>query len=363
MLKDEYLLKSSINKDRKGVNQNIRTFLEFFNAFYDRVRQNKHPSFHHDMCDPYGFALMCKDYESIDVKYDMDLTCKEIFEGKATEEHIDYITYKGQFTFIEILNFLYRGFWFDYEKAVNIYDNQHDAFDIFNQIINGNGFIFNRAKPELNKSRVFMQNATESIVNLNEDKPIHIPHVWRLCDGMIAPFIVMKHNRNISVEKAECHGYGEGIFLVSSEKIIDVLKINDTWFVDLPLETRLKYGYVCTDYEVAPYIKAWSWRSVLDAGKILKANSINGLLVRSSREDFFSNRWFNWSRTSLVYCFNINGKLRANGRGAAQPDFYTLEGDLGIVNPFEERKTERVWLDNFDINEFKKILELKYDAN
>lgn len=363
MLTDNYLLRSTIHHDKKGVNQNIRTFLDFFNNFYNRIRQNQFPSLFHDMCDPYGFALMCQDYKDENIKYDMNLTCQEIFESKAEKDHCDLITYHGQFTFFEILEFLYRGFWFDYDKAIHVYENQHDALNIFKQIINGNGFVFNRVKPELTQSRGYMKNATESIISLDENKPIKIPHIWRLCDGMVAPFIVMEYHREINIEKAQCHGYGEGIFLISNDKIIDVLKINDTWFTDLPLENRIKYAYKCTEYEVAQYIKAWSWRSILEAGKLLKANSTNGLLVRSSREDFFSNRWFNWSKTSLIYCFKINGQLKASSRGRAIPTFYTLEGDEGIINPFEERKKERIWLDDFDINEFQKILELKYHGN
>lgn len=363
MLNDKYLLKSTISAPRKGVQQNVKTFLDLFNVFYDKIRQGGHPSLYHDMCDPYGFALLCKDYKSSDRKYDMNMTCEDIFNEKATENHIDCITYDGQFSFIEILNFLYRGFWFNYDKAIEVYDNQHDAFHIFNQIINGNGFIFNRVRPDLKKARLSMKNATESSVELDENSHIELPHIWRLCDGMPAPFIVTKHYREMSVEKCECHGYGEGLFVLANNEIIDCLKINDTWFVDLPLEDRLKFAYDCTDHDVAQYGKAWSWRSILDVGKMLKANSTNGLLIRGCRDSFLKTRWFNWSKTSLIYCFKNNGELVANMRGRKEPTFYTLEGDEGIINPIEERKTERVFLDNFDIKEFQKILELKYNAN
>ena len=64
MLSDNYTIKSTIAPKRKGVNQNIRTFLEFFNAFYNKLRIREFPNFFHDMCDPYGFALMCEDYKS-----------------------------------------------------------------------------------------------------------------------------------------------------------------------------------------------------------------------------------------------------------------------------------------------------------
>ena len=359
MLKDRYHLKSTISKSRHAKNQNIRVFLEFFNNFYNGLRARKKPSFYRDMCDPYGFALMCEDYKNENLVYDMDLTCKEIFDGKASEERMDQITYQGQFTFTEILDFLYVGFWFDYRKAINVYKNQHDAFNVFNQIINGNGFVFNKARPELKKSQENSKNAFESIVSLDENLPIDIPHIWRLCDGMIAPFIITEYSPSIQVRKADCHGFGEGIFLISNEKIIDCLKINDTWFTDLPLEDRLQFAYKCTEFEVAQYGKAWSWRSALDVGKMLGCNSRNGVLVRSCRENFFENRWFNWSENSVVYCKKVNGKLVSKSPGRITPSFYNLEGDEAIINPLEERTFERIYLDDWDINEFMKIKELK----
>lgn len=358
MLNDKYYLKSNISKNRAGRDQNIGTFLSFFNAFYNGLRMKKNPSFYREMCDPYGFALMCKDYSSTNTIYDRDLTCRAVFENEGKEEDIHLNTYHGQFDFIEILDMLYIGFLFDYRKAINIYKNQGNAFNVFNQIINGNGYIHNRARPMLKKSRSAMRYAFESIVSLDENLPIHIPHVWRLCDGMIAPFIIHKYDSSIRVQKAECHGFGEGIFIISNDEIIDCLKINDTWFTDLPLEDRLQFAYKCTEYDVAQYGKAWSWRSALDVGRMLDANSTNGLLVRCSRENFFNTRWFNWSKTSLVYCKKNNDKLVAKTPGRISPDFYTLEGDVGLISPLEERKHERIYLDDWDIMEFQKILEL-----
>ena len=123
------------------------------------------------MCDPYGFALICKDYKNDDLIYDRDLSCKTIFEGGAIEEDIHLPTYHGQFDFIEILDMLYIGFLFDYRKALNVYKNQGNAFNIFNQIINGNGYIYNRARPMLAKSRKFSKYAFESIVSLGLNIP------------------------------------------------------------------------------------------------------------------------------------------------------------------------------------------------
>ena len=359
MINDNYNIRSTFSKRRTGRSQNIRDFLSFFNAFYNNLRIKRKPNFYRELCDPYGFALMCEDYKDETILYDMDLNCQEIFEGKGTVDHIDCNTYHGQFTFKEILDLLYVGFIFDYRKAMNVYRKQHNAFNIFNQIINGNGYIYNRARPNLTQAQSLSKRAFESIINLDENLPIDVPHIWRLCDGMVPPFIIMKYHPSIHVEKANCHGFGEGIFIISNNKIIDCLKINDTWFTDVPLEARLQFAYKCTDYEVEQYGKAWSWRSILDVGRMLGADSTNGLLVRGAREDFFKTRWFNWSKVSLIYCKKQNGQLTAKTVGNIKPDFYTLEGDEGLIDPVEERKHERIYLDDWDINEFQKILELK----
>ena len=360
MLQDNYILRSSIAKPRQASEQNIRVFLEAFNNFYNALRIKEKPSFYRELCDPYGMALLCEDYKSNETIYDMNLSCRDIFENKATEEHMDLYTYNGVFTFREILGFLYRGFLFDYSKAINVYKNQRSAFDVFNQIINGNGYVFNRERPELSKSRKAIKTAFESIISLNEKKPIKIPHVWRMCDGMVAPFIVQKFDRVMNIKKADCHGFGDGLFLINSnDKIIDCLKINDTWFTDVALESRLKFAYKCTEYEVEDYGKSWSWRSSLEIGKMLDANRTDGLLIRGAREDFFTNRWFNWSESSLVYCKKANGKLLAKTTGKITPKYYTLGGDEGIIHPSEIKKFERIYLDNWDIEEFQKILELK----
>lgn len=359
MLNDNYHLKSSISKDRSGTNQNIQVFLEYFNSFYNNIRMRRKPNFYQEMRDPYGFALMCEDYKNNDIKYDSALSCKDIFNEEGIKNDINQTTYHGCFKFTEILDMLYIGFIFDYKKAIDVYNNQKNAFNIFNQIINGNGYIYNRAKPYLKKSRIRIKNAFESIISLDENLPIHIPHIWRLCDGMVAPFIVSNFNADIYMKEAKCHGFGDGIFLMSEDKIIDCLKINDTWFTDLPLENRLQFAYKCTEHEVIEYGKAWSWREALQIGKLLNGNSTNGLLIRGARENFFNNRWFNWSKTSLVYCKKYNNKLTAKAPGRATPTFYTLEGDEGLINPIEEKKYERIYLDDWDINEFQKILELK----
>ena len=43
----------------------------------------------------------------------------------------------------------------------------------------------------------------------------------------------------------------------------------------------------------------------------------------------------------------------------SEPDYYTLGKDLAELNSVEKRVDEKMWLDDFDIKEFQRILELK----
>ena len=357
MLSDGYQIRSTWQRGRRSANTNINVFLEHFNKFYDRIRMREQPSMNANLRDPYGWALLCDDYEN-EVIYDTHFTCKDIWDGKGQEDNISIPTYRGKFSFKILLDLLYRAYWFDYDKAIEVYNNQGSALSIFKQIMNGNGFVMNRFRPDIKECAKYMKHAFESEISLDEDFPINIPYIHRVCDGMVAPFIVMKHQKPLKVEYLECHGYGEGLFVANGKAIVDVLKINDLWLIDTPLENRLAFGWNCLDLDVEPYLKTWSLRSSFDAAKLLKANRQDGVLMRGARENFLTNRWFEWNENSLIFCHKVNGEIKAKARGRSAPDWYTLNGDEGYINPYEERTKEKVWLDNFDINEFRRILDV-----
>lgn len=357
MLHDSYQIRSTWQRGRRSASTNINIFLEHFNRFYDRVRMRDKPSMDTNLRDPYGWALLCNDYEN-KVIYDTHFTCKEIFEGKGQEYNISLPTYRGKFSFKVLLDLLYRAYWFDYDKAIEVYNIQHSALSIFKQIMNGNGFVMNRFRPDVKECARYMKHAFESEIALDEDYPISAPYIHRVCDGMTAPFIIMKNPESLTTKYMDCHGYGEGLFLSDGKTIFDCLKINDLWLVDLPLENRLRFGYSCTEMDMEPCLKSWSLRSSFDAARLLKANRNKGVLMRGARENFLSNRWFEWNENSLVFCHKVKGKLVAKARGRSMPDWYTLSGDEAYINPFEERTKEKVWLDDFDINEFRRILNV-----
>lgn len=358
MLKDSFRLISKIQPDKKASNTNINTFLNDFNKFYYDVREKKYPSLPQSICDPYGFLLLCEDFTT-KVKLDKNMQCHEIVKGEGHNDDVDRPYYKGVFTFPQLLNLLYRGYWFDYDLAIKIYNIQHDPLHIFKQIMNGRGYIMNRFRPNYKKVGKYMNYASESKITLDEDQYIPIPYIHRLCDGMAWPCFVTENIKPYNLFKGDIKGYGEGICVINGEEnIIDVLKINDLWLTETPLANRLKFAENFKDLYVAPYVKAWSLRSAFDGARVIGANKEEGVLVRPCHEDFLSTKWFEWNETSLIYCCNIKNKLTTYNTKKSQPDFYTLSGDLGEINPIEERVNERMWLDDFDINEFQRILDL-----
>lgn len=357
MPKDNYRISSNFRPGKKSIERDVKGFFEDFESFYDKVLSRHIPDFPYELRDPYGFALLCEDYKENESDTEENITCKEAFNNKIKSPYDS--VFKYQFPFKILLDLLYRGYYFDYDLAMNIYNMQRNPLAIFTQIMNGHGYIMNRLKPNKKKVGKLMNYAYDSKITLNEDDYIDVPYKHRVCDGKTWPCIISPSYIHARITKADTDGFGEGLIVVNdSDLIIDVLKINDLWLVDTPLENRLKFSVHFRDYEPIQYMKAFSWRSAFQAARIMKCNKEVGVLVRPCHEDFFKNTWFEWSENSLLYCCLINGELKISGRKRSKPDFYTLNGFLGEVDPYEERIYERIWLDDFDIQEFKMILEL-----
>lgn len=360
MADDNYTISSNFRPKKSSVTCNVKEFFEMFEAFYEKVIMRKTPDLPHVICDPYGFALLCKDYAPIygGIDTEGNPTCRKAFLNVFNTPYDSLFKFK--FPFKLLLDLLYRGYYFNYDLAMNIYKMQNNPLQIFKDIMNGHGYIMNRLAPNKKKVGKLMNYAYESRITLNENKHIPIPIKNRVCDGKTWPCIISQSYLGARTEKDDTDGYGEGIFILTNEnKIIDCLKINDLWLVDTPLENRLKFCVHSRNYETLPYMKAFSWRSAFEAGKILDCNKKEGILVRPCYEDYFKNTWFEWSEKSLIYCCLINGKLQIANRKRSKPDFYTLDGYLGEVPPYEERVYERIWLDDFDIKEFQQVLNLK----
>lgn len=366
MLLDPYRISSNFRPQKGASNCDIDVFFEAFHDFYQKVRMGMNPDLPHQICDPYGFYLLSQDcklnYEPSLIKDTKEKKCKNaLLNG---EKELLNAPYFGVFTFQQLLDLLFRGYYFNYDTAMSVYKMQRDSLNIFQQIMNGQGYIMNRFAPNKKKVGKLMNYACDSQININPASisTIQVPYLNKLCDGKSWPCIVSQSYNFAKIVKADTHGFGDGLFIINdNNKIIDVLKINDLWLTETPLENRLSFSVQCKEYETEPYMKAFSWRSALDAGKILKCTQNNGILIRPCYENYFKTSWFEWSKNSLIYACFINGKLQNTNRKSSKPDYYTLEGDgtVGILHPMEERQFERIWLDDFDIKEFQRILELK----
>lgn len=358
MLNDNYKISSNFRPSKKSIDVNVKDFFELFEDYYTKVLSRHIPDFPYQLRDPYGFALLCEDYQTLqEVESDKEVSCREAFNNKI-KTPFDSV-FKFKFPFKVLLDLLYRGYYFNYDLAMNIYNMQKNPLNVFIQIMNGHGYIMNRLKPNKKKVGKLMNYAYDSKITLDENDYIDIPYKHTVCDGKTWPCLISPSYIHAQIVKDETDGFGEGLFIVDdSNFIIDVLKINDLWLVDTPLENRLKFGFHSRNYQVIPYMKAFSWRSAFDAAKVLNCNKEVGVLVRPCHEDFFKNTWFEWSERSLIYCCLINGELKVSGRKSSKPDFYTLDGYEGEIDPYEERVYERIWLDDFDIQEFKMVLGL-----
>lgn len=358
MLYDSFRINSKIHPDKKCSNTNVEVFFNEFHKFYYNVRLKKNPSLPKSICDPYGFMLLCEDFKN-EVHLDKSINCHGVFDNKGKKDNVSHGYYRGMFTFSQLLNLLYRGYWFDFNLAVNIYNIQHDPLAIFDQIMNGRGYIMNRFRPNIKKVGKLMNYASESKISLDEDGFIPIPYLNRVCDGIAWPCIVHENTEGYMIIKDYLHGWGEGICIIDlNDNIIDVLKINDTWLTETPLSNRLRFADQFENYNPIQYGKAWSLRSAYDIAYRVGAEPHNGVLVRPCHEDFFKNRWFVWNENSLLYACKINGELTTFNVKRAKPKFYTLTGDKEDPNPVEERVNEKMWLDDFDIDEFQRILDL-----
>lgn len=358
MLYDSFRINSKIHPDKNCSNTNVETFFNDFHRFYYDIRQKRNPNLPKSICDPYGFMLLCDDFK-YEVHLDKSMKCESVFHGKGEKDNVTYGYYRGMFNFPQLLNLLYRGYWFDYNLAINIYNIQHDPFAIFNQIMKGRGYIMNRFKPNLKKVGKLMNFASESKISLDENKFIPIPYLHRVCDGLSWPCIVHENTEGYNIVKDYLHGWGEGLCIIDlNDNIIDVLKINDSWLTETPLVNRLRFADQFENYDVVQYGKAWSLRSAYEVAFRVGAEPYNGVLVRPCYQDYFDNNWFVWNEHSLIYCCKIKGELTTFNTKRSKPGFYCLNGNKGKVNSVEERVNERMWLDDFDIDEFQRILDL-----
>ena len=190
MIEDHYTISSNFRPKKSSVQCNVKEFFEMFDNFYTKVLMKKSPDLDHRMCDPHGFALLCKDYEPTfgTIKHDGNPTCHDAWLN-VWETPYDS-PYKFKFPFQTLLDLLYLGYYFNYDLAMDIYKMQNNPFKIFEQIMNGHGYVMNRLKPNKRKVGKLMNYAYESKITLQENREITVPYKHRVCDGKTWPCII-----------------------------------------------------------------------------------------------------------------------------------------------------------------------------
>lgn len=83
MIEDPYSITSQIANVRRYSNMTFDKFIKFATVFYDKTQKGYHPSITRQICDPYGWALLCNDYQDEEFPLNMEASCKDIFEKNA----------------------------------------------------------------------------------------------------------------------------------------------------------------------------------------------------------------------------------------------------------------------------------------
>ena len=111
MIEDHYTISSNFRPKKSSVQCNVKEFFEMFDNFYTKVLMRKNPDLDHRMCDPHGFALLCKDYEPTfgTIEHDGNPTCHDAWLN-VWETPYDS-PYKFKFPFQTLLDLLYLGYF------------------------------------------------------------------------------------------------------------------------------------------------------------------------------------------------------------------------------------------------------------
>lgn len=251
--------------------------------------------------DPNAWALLIDG--DLRKRYSDETLCKDIHENKAIEDENGVKCHKKNISIEEALRKIGNSYKFDTKTVLALYEMQGDIAHLFKQLFYSWARI-QRRNPWNNQEKSdckIMNYSTPVKPRPNPDKEIRVPYITDELNGISFPWCVMKNPKSTSTQILPIEGYGDGLFVLNEDdKVIDCIRINDLWLLDLPLEQRLKHLYRCRK-ESEEYIVCWSLTETIEAGKILGANKFDGLLLRSLGEDYYQNYWLRWSVKSKTY--------------------------------------------------------------
>lgn len=369
------LVEDSISTKISAYNKNIKSLYTFKNdIFLKRALSGKQHNI--DIIlrtdDVYSHYILCHDFvDEIDFNNcsivdkskgttedlwnaikNKDLSELELNEDDLTKLKIQNGIGKPIVDFDYYLEFLYEYRNFTMDSIDDLYKIQPDKHSIIEGILN-----IQVTKDKRNFMTVYP----------NKKRDFNIPNIDMHISGFNFPVLVQKLPKTLSNKiikndnNGECHA-----FVDESDKIVDIVRVNDFWLYNSPLGVRK--SFFCRFDPVSDFLVCDTIDQVLEASRILDLD--NELLVRSVLDPCISGKcaWYGWSADSLVtfkvhmYHNNTSKVLMLND----EPFFdYTIDVDklgydyvdisLDGSKVYIGEKTKH-YMDIDDFNIFSKIL-------
>lgn len=249
---------------------------------------------------------------------------------------------------------LFSIFYFDLKSFYEVWEYQHNIERLLYQVVQERFFLGNRFS---DKPR-YWKPQYELICTPSQYSLLPIPKLNIVLDGLLFPVIVSRNDGNYQVERLDITNFGTGDFITCNGKVIDCIRINDFWQTRSHLKQRLAFSFlVRSDYDESPMIVCNNMKDIENAWKLLRADSQNGILIRSLGEDLYQNYWMLLNKDSAFVAMYTKTGFSMGRNGHNKRGFVTLEGKhIGSLGYTHTALKKIMWLDDFDIQRFRQIV-------
>lgn len=227
------------------------------------------------------------------------------------------------------------------------YDNSCLWF-LINSVVNVECFMNNRFHSSMQTGSV------EAVLHPIKYK---VPNISLKCDGLNFPVEVCKYSDDIRIEEVDIDGFGVATYILCDDEVIDCVKVNDFRLYDSVLSLRKRFLHR-GDKDVAASLRCMNFDEMIKAGKLIGANSKDGLLVRECGDDIINGKWFRWCGDSIylapVMKSGLPGSIYFNYDKVA---YYNMSNER-VGAEIDREIAPTVVLDDIDIINFEKIMEL-----
>lgn len=249
---------------------------------------------------------------------------------------------------------LFSVFYFDLKSFYEVWEYQHNIERLLHQVVQEKFFLGNRFSDKPH----YWKPQHELICVPSQYSPLPIPKLNIVLDGLLFPVVVSKNDGNYQVERLDITNFGAGDFITCDGKVIDCIRVNDFWQTRSHLKQRLAFSFlVQTDYDEAPMIICNNMQDISNAWRLLKANSQDGVLIRSLGENLYQNYWTLLNKDSAFVAMYTKTGFSMGKNGHNRRGFVTLEGrHIGSLGYTHTALKKIMWLDDFDIQRFRQVV-------